>query len=41
MIEVDVRGFSCPIRVIRTKKVVDERSDEPYRACRGGCFEGS
>lgn len=24
MIEVDVRGFSCPIPVIRTKKAMDE-----------------
>ena len=24
MIEVDVRGFSCPIPVVRTKKVIEE-----------------
>ncbi|RLC91486.1 MAG: SirA family protein [Chloroflexi bacterium] len=24
MIEVDVRGFSCPIPVVRTKKAIEE-----------------
>ncbi|MBL7119528.1 MAG: sulfurtransferase TusA family protein [Dehalococcoidia bacterium] len=28
MIEVDVRGFSCPIPVVRTKKVIDENPKE-------------
>ncbi|MCD6570324.1 MAG: sulfurtransferase TusA family protein [Deltaproteobacteria bacterium] len=29
MIEVDVRGFSCPIPVVKTKKAIDENPDEP------------
>jgi len=29
MIEVDVRGFSCPIPVVRTKKAMDENPTEP------------
>ncbi len=29
MIEVDVRGFSCPIPVVRTKKALDENPGEP------------
>ena len=29
MIEVDVRGFSCPIPVVRTKKAIDENPTEP------------
>jgi tRNA 2-thiouridine synthesizing protein A len=29
MIEVDVRGFSCPIPVVRTKKAFDENPSEP------------
>lgn len=29
MVEVDVRGFSCPIPVIRTKKALDENPSEP------------
>jgi tRNA 2-thiouridine synthesizing protein A len=29
MIEVDVRGFSCPIPVVRTKKAMDESPEEP------------
>ena len=29
MIEVDVRGFSCPIPVVKTKKAFDENPDEP------------
>ncbi|MBW1673321.1 MAG: sulfurtransferase TusA family protein [Deltaproteobacteria bacterium] len=29
MIEVDVRGFSCPIPVVRTKKAIEENPDEP------------
>jgi len=28
MIEVDVRGFSCPIPVVRTKKAMDEKPEE-------------
>ncbi len=28
MIEVDVRGFSCPIPVVRTKKAFDENPNE-------------
>ena len=29
MIEVDVRGFSCPIPVVRTRKAMDENPTEP------------
>jgi tRNA 2-thiouridine synthesizing protein A len=29
MIEVDVRGFSCPIPVVRTKKALDENPNQP------------
>lgn len=29
MTEVDVRGFSCPIPVVRTKKAIEENPDEP------------
>jgi len=29
MIEVDVRGLSCPIPVVRTKKAMDENPVEP------------
>jgi len=28
MIEVDVRGFSCPIPVVRTKKAIEENPRE-------------
>jgi tRNA 2-thiouridine synthesizing protein A len=28
MIEVDVRGFSCPIPVVKTKKAIDENPKE-------------
>jgi tRNA 2-thiouridine synthesizing protein A len=28
MTEVDVRGFSCPIPVVRTKKAIDENPGE-------------
>ena len=28
MTEVDVRGFSCPIPVVKTKKAMDESPDE-------------
>ena len=28
MIEIDVRGFSCPIPVVRAKKALDENSGE-------------
>ena len=29
MIEVDMRGFSCPIPVVKTKKAIEENPDEP------------
>lgn len=29
MIEVDVRGLSCPVPVVRTKKAMDENPVEP------------
>ena len=29
MIEVDVRGLSCPIPVVRTRKAMDENPTEP------------
>ena len=29
MIEIDVRGFSCPIPVVKTKKAIDENPDQP------------
>jgi tRNA 2-thiouridine synthesizing protein A len=29
MIEVDVRGLSCPIPVVKTKKAMDENPREP------------
>ena len=29
MIEVDVRGFSCPIPVVRTKKAIEENPGTP------------
>lgn len=29
MVEVDVRGLSCPIPVVKTKKVFDENPDQP------------
>ena len=28
MIEVDARGFSCPIPVVRTKKAIEENPNE-------------
>jgi len=28
MIEIDVRGFSCPIPVVKTKKVIEENPKE-------------
>ena len=28
MVEVDVRGFSCPIPVVKTKKAIDENPDQ-------------
>ena len=28
MFEVDVRGFSCPIPVVKTKKAIEENPDE-------------
>ncbi len=27
MIEVDVRGFSCPVPVVKTKKAMEENPD--------------
>ncbi|MGB3347057.1 MAG: sulfurtransferase TusA family protein [Candidatus Humimicrobiia bacterium] len=27
--EVDVRGLSCPLPVIKTKKALEEKNDEP------------
>ncbi|HEY49819.1 MAG TPA: SirA family protein [Dehalococcoidia bacterium] len=29
MIEVDVRGFSCPIPVVRTKKAIEDNPGTP------------
>ncbi|MBA7505365.1 hypothetical protein ES706_04032 [subsurface metagenome] len=29
MVEVDVRGFSCPIPVVRTNKAIEENPNEP------------
>ena len=29
MIEVDARGFSCPIPVVKTKKAFDENPNQP------------
>jgi tRNA 2-thiouridine synthesizing protein A len=29
MIEVDVRGYSCPIPVVRTKKAIEEHPNQP------------
>lgn len=29
MIEVDVRGYSCPIPVVRTKKAIEENLGQP------------
>lgn len=29
MIEVDVRGLSCPIPVVRTKKAIEENPNQP------------
>ena len=29
MVEVDVRGFSCPIPVVRTKKTIEENPNKP------------
>jgi tRNA 2-thiouridine synthesizing protein A len=28
MVEVDVRGFGCPIPVVRTKKVIEQHPNE-------------
>ena len=28
MIEVDVRGFSCPIPVVKTKKAIEENPED-------------
>ncbi len=28
MVEVDVRGFSCPVPVVRTKKAMEQNSGE-------------
>ena len=29
MVEVDVRGFSCPIPVVRTKQAIEQNPGEP------------
>ncbi len=29
MIEVDARGFSCPIPVVKTKKAIDSNPNQP------------
>ncbi len=29
MIEIDVRGYSCPIPVVRTKKAIEENPGQP------------
>lgn len=29
MVEVDARGFSCPIPVVRTKKAIEQNPNEP------------
>lgn len=29
MIEVDARGFSCPIPVVKAKKALDDNPDKP------------
>ena len=29
MIEVDVRGFSCPVPIVRTKNAMEENRTEP------------
>ena len=29
MIEVDVRGYSCPIPVVKTKKAIEEHPGQP------------
>ena len=29
MVEVDVRGFSCPIPVVKTKKAIEENPGQP------------
>ena len=29
MVEVDVRGFSCPIPVVRTKKAMEQNPGQP------------
>ena len=29
MVEVDVRGLSCPIPVVKTKKAIEQNPDEP------------
>jgi len=31
MVEVDVRGFSCPIPVVKTKKAIDEHPNEELK----------
>ena len=28
MVEIDVRGFGCPIPVVRTKKVIEQNPNE-------------
>ena len=29
MVEIDVRGFSCPIPVVKTKNAIEEHPGEP------------
>ena len=29
MVEVDVRGFSCPVPVVRTQKAIEENPNQP------------
>jgi tRNA 2-thiouridine synthesizing protein A len=29
MVEIDVRGFSCPIPVVRTNKAIEENPNKP------------
>ena len=29
MVEVDVRGFSCPIPVVKSKKAIEDNPSEP------------
>jgi TusA-related sulfurtransferase len=39
MVEVDVRGFSCPVPVVRTKKAMEQNPKEVFnRAYRNSCL---